>query len=72
MPKQADPINPTYYQGDRVMCIIEDFGLGYCTGQVIKYVLRAGKKHDSPLEDLKKAQWYLQREIDSLGKGGSK
>jgi hypothetical protein len=32
---------------------------------VIKYVLRAGRKGDA-LEDLKKAAWYLDREIDKL------
>tara|TARA_R110000744_G_C19362488_1_gene561552 strand:+ start:359 stop:514 length:156 start_codon:yes stop_codon:yes gene_type:complete len=42
--------------------IIEAFELGFCLGNVIKYVLRAGKKDDA-LEDLKKARWYLDREI---------
>ena len=29
---------------------------------------RAGKKSECPIEDLKKAQWYLGREISNLEK----
>lgn len=32
----------------------------------LKYVARAGKKHDRPIEDLEKAIWYLQRKIARL------
>ncbi len=63
-----DLINhPPHYQGKGLECIevIEAFGLGYNLGNVVKYLLRAGKKEDSQ-EDLKKAAWYLNREI---GKG---
>jgi hypothetical protein len=35
---------------------------GFCIGNAIKYLWRAGLKHDE-LEDLKKAQWYIAREI---------
>lgn len=58
-----DPVNPDHYKGDTVMVIIEQFGLGFCLGNVVKYVLRAKDKNG--LEDLKKANWYLQREIAS-------
>ena len=63
-----DPVNPKHYQGDLVQRIIEHFELGFCLGNVIKYVLRAKSKNG--VEDLRKAAWYLQREIDgpkSLG-----
>jgi hypothetical protein len=66
-----DPVNPRYYQGDYVMRVIEDFGLDFCLGQVVKYTLRAGKKQ-AVLIDLKKAQWYLQREIANQEKGFTK
>ena len=33
---------------------------GYCRGNALKYLSRAGKKGD-PAEDLAKAQWYLER-----------
>jgi len=58
-----DPVNPSHYRGDRVMRIIEEFTLdaSFCLGNVIKYVLR--HKDKAGLEDLKKARWYLDREI---------
>lgn len=37
----------------------------FCRGNVIKYVWRAGRKGPA-LEDLKKARWYLDKEIESL------
>jgi len=44
--------------------IIEMYDLNFSLGNVIKYVLRAGKKEgESDLDDLNKALWYLQREI---------
>ena len=38
---------------------------GMLQGQVLKYLLRVWLK-DNPLQDLKKARWYLNRLIDSL------
>ena len=43
--------------------VIEDWGLGFCLGNVVKYIARAGRKGDV-LDDLLKAQRYLQVEID--------
>ena len=60
-----DNINsPTHYThgGIETIDFIEAKQLGYSLGNVIKYVSRAGNKGDR-LEDLKKAQWYLAREI---------
>lgn len=61
--------NPTYYGGKdnpyEAIKVIEAWGLGFCLGNVVKYVSRAGKK--DPLkykEDLEKAKWYLEREIE--------
>lgn len=56
---------PTHYQGTgglEAIDVIESFGLGFCLGNAIKYILRAGKKRDA-LTDLKKARWYLDRAI---------
>lgn len=64
----SDPVhNPSHYQsgGIEVIDVIEAFGLGFHLGNVVKYVLRAGRKGDA-LEDLEKAAWYLDREIDKL------
>jgi hypothetical protein len=63
-----DQINhPSHYQGNDLEAIdvIEAFGLGFNLGNVVKYVLRAGKK-DCRLKDLKKAHWYLTRELLNL------
>lgn len=60
-----DPVNsPSHYrQGPvEVIDIIEGFRLGYRLGNVIKYVLRAEHKGRA-VEDLRKARWYLDREI---------
>lgn len=61
--------NPSHYCGTKyeVIDFIEDQGLGYCLGNVTKYICRAGKKYpgdkQKELQDLKKAQWYLNRRI---------
>lgn len=39
--------------------------MNFCLGNVIKYVMRAPYK-GKQLEDLKKAAWYLNREINRL------
>jgi hypothetical protein len=63
-----DPVNnPSHYTDGKIEVIdfIEDKGLNFHRGNVIKYVARAGKKGNE-LEDLKKAMWYLEREINRL------
>ncbi len=61
--------HPDYYGGTiEVINFIEDHGLGFHLGNVVKYVSRAGKKDkETELEDLQKAQWYLNRYIDFRG-----
>lgn len=64
---------PGHYGGEanpfEAIKIIEHYGLGFCLGNCIKYLLRAGKKgSESVLDDLKKARWYLDREIQALEK----
>lgn len=56
--------HPDHYQGNKfeVIDIIEDYNLGFCMGNAIKYLLRAGKKDDE-IQDLNKALWYVQRRI---------
>lgn len=64
---EVDPTNPSYYKdaGVEPITAIEAWGLGFCLGNAVKYIARAGKKGDR-LEDLKKAAWYLHREISNL------
>lgn len=67
-----DPVNhPSHYTdgGIETIDFIEAKKLPYHLGNVVKYVSRAGKKIDL-LEDLRKAQWYLDRYIKLLEKDG--
>lgn len=60
-----DPINhPAHYtqHPSGVECIEITEHMGFCLGNAFKYIFRAGLKHDA-IEDLKKARWYLEREI---------
>jgi hypothetical protein len=65
---KADPVNnPAHYTvgGIETIDFIEAKQLGYNLGNVVKYITRADHK-DNKMEDLRKAQWYLAREINSL------
>jgi hypothetical protein len=63
--------HPKHYGGAgnpyEAIHVVEAWSLGFCLGNVVKYIARAGKKGDA-LEDLKKARWYLDREIANLEK----
>lgn len=72
--KKSNPISnvidhPSHYNKGKIEVIdfIEDQGLSFHLGNVIKYVARAGSKGDK-LEDLKKARWYLDRYINEVMK----
>lgn len=70
----ADLVNsPPHYTdgGIETIDFIEAKGLGYHLGNCIKYISRAGKKGDG-VEDLKKAQWYLNRYIAKLEEDNEK
>ncbi len=59
-------IRPNYYKakGVETIDVIEAFDLNFNLGNVIKYVLRAGKKQGEEKEkDLNKALFYLKREV---------
>lgn len=65
-----DPVNrPTYYTDGKIEVIeyIEDKKLGFCLGNAVKYISRAGKKDPTKeVEDLKKAIWYIDRRIKEI------
>lgn len=66
-----DPVNhPAHYtwlpNGLEVIDVTENFN--FCLGNALKYVMRAGRKGDA-LEDLRKARWYIDREIQRLERG---
>ena len=60
--------HPAHYGGDNpleVIKIVDHYNLPFSLGNTIKYILRADNKGNK-LEDLKKAAWYLQHEINKL------
>ena len=62
-----DAINPAHYKKHEsgIECIQVTEHFNFCLGNAIKYIWRAGQK-GSKLEDLKKARWYLDREIGRI------
>jgi hypothetical protein len=65
-----DPVNsPQHYTSSPsgVECITVTEHMGFCVGNAIKYLWRAGLK-GAALEDLKKSRWYIDREIARLEK----
>jgi predicted transcriptional regulator len=67
---RADMVNhPPHYTAGGIETIdfIEAKKLGYNLGNVVKYITRSDLKGDR-LENLKKAQWYLNREVNNMTK----
>lgn len=67
--------HPAHYGGKdnpyEAIRVIEAWGLGFCLGNAVKYLCRAGRKPGTDtLEDLRKAQWYLAREIERIEREG--
>lgn len=73
MPEEKESVNhPEHYRPGpmEVINIIEYYELNFHVGNAAKYILRAGKKDSKKyIEDLKKAIWYLNREIENSSKG---
>ena len=68
---EHDPVAaPQHYLShpNGVECIDVVEHLPFCLGNVIKYIWRADLKGDA-LEDLRKARWYLDREISRRERG---
>lgn len=77
----ADAVDhPSHYGGEgnpyECILVIEAWQLGFNLGNAVKYISRAGKKHEGEqvtlrsiqeyaLRDLEKAAWYLAREIET-------
>lgn len=63
--------HPQHYGGKdnpyEAIKVIEAWQLGFCLGNTIKYISRAGKKDPGQeLTDLEKAMWYLKRRIEQI------
>jgi hypothetical protein len=65
----TDAINPSHYQDhpSGIQCIQITEHMNFCLGNAIKYIWRAGLKNNA-IEDLEKARWYLDREIERMYK----
>lgn len=67
---QSDNVNhPNHYTSGQIEVIdfIEDKELGFHLGNAVKYISRAGRKNpDKTVEDLRKAVWYINRQIQRL------
>ena len=62
-----DPVNhPSHYteHPSGIECIQVTEHLSFCVGNAIKYLWRADLKHPDAIQDLKKAVWYINREIE--------
>lgn len=70
---QVDNVNhPKHYEGN-IECIDamqEVLGKGgtisFCIGNAFKYIWRCKKKHPTPIEDLKKCRWYVNKALELL------
>lgn len=61
-----DPVNhPEWYtcHPSGIECIDVVEHMGFNLGNAVKYIWRADLKHETPIEDLKKAQFYINREL---------
>jgi hypothetical protein len=68
MAKPETVDHPAHYGGAdnpyEAIKVIEAWGLGFCLGNTVKYIARAGRKDPTAtVEDLEKARWYLDHEI---------
>lgn len=68
-PEKADTINPPHYRNhpSGIECIQITEHMGFNLGNAVKYLWRADLKHDTPVEDLLKAIWYIKRELQRRG-----
>lgn len=73
--QKKDSVNhPAHYESGKYECIdvmAEAIGLedtkGFCLCNAFKYIFRCTKKHTTPVEDVKKAIWYLQKFLELEG-----
>lgn len=60
------PSHYNSYKGLEIIDLVEQ--MNFNRGNAVKYIARAGfKDPQTELEDLKKARWYVDREIERLG-----
>ena len=65
----VDLVNsPPHYRShpSGVECIEITQHMNFCLGNAMKYIWRAGLKSEDAVQDLRKAVWYLEQEIERL------
>lgn len=65
-----DAVNhPAHYNShpSGVECVTVAEAFNFNVGNALKYLWRAGLKSKDPVEDLRKAAWYVAREIVRVG-----
>ena len=69
----SDPVNPPHYKAhpSGVECIAIVEHMGFNLGNAVKYIWRADEKGNA-IEDLRKAAWYVVREIQRREKSAAK
>lgn len=67
---ENEVIHPRHYTAhpSGVECIQITEHMNFCLGNAMKYIWRAGLKHEDKIVDLQKAKWYIEREIARLEK----
>ena len=71
-PIEPDPVeHPAHYTShpSGIECITITEHMNFCLGNAIKYIWRAGLKGKNNKQDLLKAAWYIDKEIDRICKG---
>ena len=72
--KRKDLVNhPDHYTShpSGIECIQITEHMGFCLGSAFKYIWRADLKDDA-IQDLKKAKWFIDREIERRTNGTNK
>lgn len=61
-------LNPAHYtqHPSGIECIQITEHMNFNLGNSMKYIWRAGLKSSNPVQDLRKARWYLDREIERI------
>jgi hypothetical protein len=68
---QSQVDHPPHYNSGKIEVIdaIEDWELNFSRGNAVKYIARAGRKSsETEIQDLEKALWYIQRELQRIKK----
>ena len=71
MQETKDNINPNHYKAgeiemiDIIQDVVKDFG-SVCQANILKYGIRANKKHDEPQDDIKKIIRYCEFWLNDL------